>query len=212
MYYDRPATPPWQLDDLLTRQDIHAVIIAVPHLVQSGLIKKALSAGKHVLSEKPIAEDVGTAERLIEWYRSTRREELWSVAENFRFLPGIILAADELRAIGGRYVTLNLSALIASRAICPGKQRFPKRGSADIMIIRSITSFGLILYGLANDEDHGDGSDTRIIVDSGVHVAAGLRALLQAVNHEVSSLTAMTFHESHRFLDTIHSTIQLRNG
>ena len=62
-----------------------------------------------MLSEKPIAEDVKTAESLIEWYRESRRKEIWSVAENFRFLPGIKLASDRLKEIGGRVVTFSLN-------------------------------------------------------------------------------------------------------
>ena len=100
-YYDYPAIPSSSLDDLLAREDIHAVIITVPLFIQSDLIRKALAAGKHVLSEKPIAEDVKTAEALVKWYRLAQRKEIWSVAENFRFLPGIILASDQLRSIGG---------------------------------------------------------------------------------------------------------------
>ena len=77
-------------------------------MVQTAYIKKVLTAGKHVLSEKPIAEDVKTAEGLIEWYRSVRRKEIWSVAENFRFLPGIILASDQLRKLGGTVTSFDL--------------------------------------------------------------------------------------------------------
>ena len=108
-YYDHPATPLYSLEDLLARQDIHAVIIAVPLFLQSELIKKALEAGKHVLSEKPIAEDVKTAESLTEWYRGARRKEIWSVAENFRFLPGIKLASDQLKELGGTVVSFSLN-------------------------------------------------------------------------------------------------------
>lgn len=77
--------------------------------MQSGYIKKVLAAGKHVLSEKPIAEDIQTSEHLIEWYRSARRKEIWSVAENFRFLPGIILAADQLEKLGGTVTSFDLN-------------------------------------------------------------------------------------------------------
>jgi len=72
-YFDSPKSPSKSLDDLLQRKDIHAVIIALPILVQPAIIKKALSAGKHVLSEKPIATDVATAEGLRWMICATRR-------------------------------------------------------------------------------------------------------------------------------------------
>lgn len=67
-----------------------------------------------MLSEKPIAEDVKSARHLIEWYRWTKHNVIWSVAENFRFLPGIRLAADQIRKVGGTVVTfsMNLSGFV----------------------------------------------------------------------------------------------------
>lgn len=43
-------------DKLLDRDDIQALIIALPILSQPDFIKKALAKGKHVLSEKPVAK------------------------------------------------------------------------------------------------------------------------------------------------------------
>ena len=62
-----------------------------------------------MLSEKPIAEDVRTAQHLIDWYRGARRKEIWSVAENFRYLPGIRLGADQIRNIGGTVITFSMN-------------------------------------------------------------------------------------------------------
>ena len=54
-----PATskvePFTDLDAMLSRSDIEAVDIAVPTQVISEVVKKSLTAGKHVISEKPIA-------------------------------------------------------------------------------------------------------------------------------------------------------------
>jgi predicted dehydrogenase len=54
------------LGDLLQRQDIKAVIIVLPIPVQPDIIRRCFVAGKHVLSEKPIAKDVSTARLLLE--------------------------------------------------------------------------------------------------------------------------------------------------
>lgn len=56
------------LGDLLARSDIHAVIVVLPISQQPDVIIRALKAGKHVLSEKPVAKDVKSALKLIEIY------------------------------------------------------------------------------------------------------------------------------------------------
>ncbi|TAQ87373.1 hypothetical protein B7494_g4301 [Chlorociboria aeruginascens] len=88
--------------DLLLRPDIHAVIIALPILAQPEYIEAALAAGKHVLSEKPIAGDIQTAERLIEFSKSDKvaGNATWSVGENFRFLGAFEYAKLEIGKLG----------------------------------------------------------------------------------------------------------------
>lgn len=96
------------LDDLLEREDINAVIIALPILVQPQAIKKAIKARKHVLSEKPIAGDVDTARALIRWYEEQNCEELWSVGENFRFFEPLAFGAEQLGKMRGEIVTFSV--------------------------------------------------------------------------------------------------------
>lgn len=90
------------LDDVLGRSDIGAVIIALPIKNQPEYIRKALSAGKHVLSEKPVAENVKEAVELIKWYRSeiVGKGVTWAVAENQRYLATFIRAAEALQSKG----------------------------------------------------------------------------------------------------------------
>jgi len=113
------------LDALLSREDIKAVIVVLPILAQPGIIQKALSKGKHVLSEKPIAPDVDAGRGLISWYSSfsgvsgdgveggggggvERRKPLWAVAENFRFIPSLEYAAARLAEMGGELRTFRM--------------------------------------------------------------------------------------------------------
>lgn len=74
----------------------------LPITVQPEFIRKALAAGKHVLSEKPIAKDVTTATQLLSEYRKTidSSKTTWSIAENWRFLESHVYAAEEVRKLG----------------------------------------------------------------------------------------------------------------
>ena len=83
-------------------------------MVQPDYIRKALKAGKHVLSEKPIAKDLATARELLDWYHALSVGEkdnggdygckkfggTWSVAENFRFIESFIYAAKRIGEMG----------------------------------------------------------------------------------------------------------------
>lgn len=90
------------LDDLLARSDIGAVIIALPIKNQPEYVRKALLAGKHVLSEKPVAENVKEAVEMIKWYRSeiAPKGVTWGVAENVRYTNSFIHAADAVKPKG----------------------------------------------------------------------------------------------------------------
>src|SRR6516165_3531506 len=59
--YDAPAL---DLDVILSRCDIPAVVIAVPAKAHGSLVRRALDAGKHVFVEKPLALDLSEAEDL----------------------------------------------------------------------------------------------------------------------------------------------------
>lgn len=88
--------------DLLLRSDIDAVIIALPILSQPEHIEAALAAGKHVLSEKPIAADLKRAAHLIAYYKSDKVKNgaTWAVAENFRFLSSFEYGRQEVQRLG----------------------------------------------------------------------------------------------------------------
>lgn len=88
--------------DLLLRDDIAAVIIALPIMSQPEFVEAALVAGKHVLSEKPVAENLARAEKLIKYYEANQKKNkaTWSVAENFRFLATYKLAREEVQRLG----------------------------------------------------------------------------------------------------------------
>lgn len=109
IYHDTPASDDKSLDALLRRDDIAAVVVCLPILTQPAVIRKALEAGKHVMSEKPVAKDVATGRALVEWYNAMPgKKPVWAVAENFRFWPAILHAAEKIGEVGGKLATFNL--------------------------------------------------------------------------------------------------------
>ncbi|KAF5390675.1 hypothetical protein D9757_002569 [Collybiopsis confluens] len=88
------------LEALLSRSDVEAVIIALPITVQPEIILKCLSAGKHVLSEKPLAPDVAQGIKLIQDAEPICKDRslVWRVAENFEAEPIYRTARDAIRA------------------------------------------------------------------------------------------------------------------
>lgn len=109
VYYDSPSRPNHSLEDLLSREDIKAVIICLPIMVQPDVIKKAIQAGKHVLSEKPIGPDMRTSRGLIAAHGSMPTPTLWGVGENVRFLEAVSHGCRKLKETGGDVVTFSLN-------------------------------------------------------------------------------------------------------
>lgn len=103
-YSDETASTGRGYPDLLSNTNIKAVIIALPITAQPPFIKQALEAGKHVLSEKPIAADSSIAKELLEFANSVgaqgQNRTTWSIAENWRWLPSHAFAASQVAEMG----------------------------------------------------------------------------------------------------------------
>ncbi len=85
------------LDTLLARADIEAVDLVLPIQTLPGVIRQALAAGKHIISEKPAAPDLSTGRDLLAVY-AQHPDQVWSVAENWRYEAAFLRAADLIRA------------------------------------------------------------------------------------------------------------------
>ena len=84
---------------VLAREDVDAVDIILPIAVQPGVVEAALRAGKHVISEKPVAPDVATGKRLLETAAQLTRAsgQVWMVAENIRYEDAFQRAGESIR-------------------------------------------------------------------------------------------------------------------
>jgi UDP-N-acetylglucosamine 3-dehydrogenase len=60
------------LEALLSDSEVDAVIVATPHPSHAELAIRALDAGKHVLTEKPMATSLADADRVLEAASRTR--------------------------------------------------------------------------------------------------------------------------------------------
>ena len=94
--------------DLLARSDVDAVLVATPPRFRPPLMLAALQAGKHVLSEKPIALTPAEGWAVASAARSVGR--LLAMVHNYYFMPDVMEVKRILDsgAIGQPYlVTLN---------------------------------------------------------------------------------------------------------
>ena len=73
------------LEEVAEDPDVDLVDLTLPIEVMPGAIKLFLSAGKHVISEKPGAPSVAAGIELMEHHARLDRPVVWAVAENWRF-------------------------------------------------------------------------------------------------------------------------------
>jgi predicted dehydrogenase len=72
---------------LLARDDVHAVIIATPNITHAPIAAAAVAAGKHVLCEKPIAMNFKEA---LDIYRAAEAKDVRHMtAFTYRFVPAM---------------------------------------------------------------------------------------------------------------------------
>ncbi|KAI4866735.1 oxidoreductase family protein [Hypoxylon rubiginosum] len=173
-------------EDILKRDDITGVILALPIVDQPAYIEKALAAGKHVLAEKPLAKDVATALALIEYYKRVSAETAasFAVAENFRFTPSYLYAAEEVKKLGkvtGFVVRVSFMMEQSNKYFKTWRIKPAYQGG--------------------------------FLLDAGVHFTAALRKLLGADN-AVDSLVAHTALASEHLppVDTIHAVLKTESG
>ena len=82
--------------ELLAREDVDAVYCAVPHHLHEELYRDVLSAGKHLLGEKPFGIDRPANERIHEAIRD-HPDLLVRCSSEFPFYPGAYRIARAIR-------------------------------------------------------------------------------------------------------------------
>ncbi|KAE8550243.1 hypothetical protein EYB25_006464 [Talaromyces marneffei] len=187
-YYDNPETPDRSLSNLLERSDIDAVIIALPITVQPDIIRAAWKAGKHVLSEKPVAKDSTGARQLIADYEPYKAKgQVWAVAENFRFIDPITYGTAQLERLGGAVTGFHVS-------------------------VHDMVKDGNPFYATEwrKNPDYQGG----FVLDGGVHFVAGLREFLSALGDSIEKAVSFSTQMQPHLppVDTVNGAYLLKSG
>jgi predicted dehydrogenase len=159
--YDVPGYT--TVEELLSRADIDAVIIAVPDRLHLPLASQALQAGKHVLVEKPLAGTVADAVQLAALAASSRLQ--LQVGAMKRYDPGVQYAAEAVRTRIGRV----LSATIWYRVM------------AELRPLIEATMFPALVVDeavRAHEATFKADRESYLLTTHGAHVFDGMRYLL----------------------------------
>ena len=172
-----------EVDALLANGSVEAVDIVLPAPLLPAMVLKALAAGKHVISEKPIATTVAEGETLIARSR-TYGDRVWMVGENWRYEEAFQVAADAIRT--GR---------IGQPLFCDLSLQLPVMPDSPYL-----------QTAWRRSEEFPGG----FLLDGGVHHVAGLRTLLGEIE-SVCALTAS--HRSDLpYADTMSVALRFASG
>ncbi|TFK31430.1 oxidoreductase family protein [Crucibulum laeve] len=175
------------LDALLARDDISAVLVILPITLQPSIIIQALKAGKHVLSEKPVAASVAAALELISTYEKEYKPKglVWRVAENFEAESGYQLVGEIVKA---------------------GKVGEVKTFKATVVnYIDKDSKWYKTPWRTVPDYQGG------FLLDGGVHTIAALRTMLPGSFTHLSAFASLS-KEYLKPHDTIHSVVRGGTG
>jgi predicted dehydrogenase len=128
--------------ELLADPDVDAVVVVTRRTATGPIVRDALRAGKHVLSEKPMAPTRALAQELVNEAATAGRQ--YAIGFMKRYDAGIQRAkkiVDELKATG------ELGRILLLRAYCYGGEFVV--GSADFAMTEEKRPEGLELWPLA---------------------------------------------------------------
>ena len=169
--------------ELLANGNIEAVDVLLPIDVMPDVVTMALEAGKHVISEKPIAPTVSGGKALIEAYSSCA-SQVWMVAENYRYEEAFIRASE-----------LVSQQLIGRPLICNWPLQIP---------MDSRNKYYHTRWRRSGNYPGG------LLLDSGVHHVAAMRQVLGEIE-SVSAIKAQ-MRSDLAPADTLSASLEFENG
>jgi predicted dehydrogenase len=82
--------------DLLDEETVDVVHVGVPPKLHAEVVTAALDHDKHVICEKPIAEDAATGQRMVE--KANASDRITAINLPFRYTPGFVEMRERIRA------------------------------------------------------------------------------------------------------------------
>ncbi|MBI4636069.1 MAG: Gfo/Idh/MocA family oxidoreductase [Candidatus Rokubacteria bacterium] len=139
------------LDEAVARAHADAVVVALPQMLHRETIVRALRAGWHVLTEKPLAMTMDEARAILD-ASCARRDRVVMVNQNFRWRPHTLAFARGVReGLIGRpaHLMLECRQQIRRTTVEAWRERMVEPYLLDF----SIHHFDLLRY-LTGDEPH----------------------------------------------------------
>lgn len=148
------ASPCTDVQQIFNSPNVDAVITSIPIDVQPEYILKAMHAGKHVYSEKPIAANMQQATALIETYEThfAERNIVWHVAGQSRYDPAVRTTNQALSDIGTPFlVDMKVRAPFLKSSLFSEAMWRNSPGWYGGMIVEAFVHGSAILRGLFGD-------------------------------------------------------------
>ena len=86
----------WEIDELVAHEDIDLVDVTLPNHLHRHVVDKALSAGKAVYCEKPLAQSISEARRIAELVEAAHAP--FGMVFQYRYIPAIMKAKELVEA------------------------------------------------------------------------------------------------------------------
>jgi predicted dehydrogenase len=202
-------------DDILKRSDIDAVDLVITIDSMPEFIEKALTSGKHVISEKPMAPSIEIGRQLLEKYRKVHQKAhpglIWSVAEQLWYEPGWITIMDYRKA-GWTSSSSSVESQVASNASTESSSphHLSVIGTPLVATLTRVSAMNQTNKYYATKWRSVPNYQGGYLLDGGVHEICKLRMMFG----EVEEVTAFThqFKQDLPPADTLTCSLRFKSG
>jgi predicted dehydrogenase len=191
-------------DALLARPDVDAVLLAVPHDLHAPIGGEAARAGKHVIVEKPLANDLESAQTLVE--TAERAGVALSVCFPQRYEPAVVEARRALDDGALGEVTGLVLRFLADKPPSYWTGGFSGRAQTDWRRSRARSGGGVLIMNLTHSLDlvrHLTGLEADSVT---------AQTQVDEAGSEIEDGVAMTVRFDNGALGSIHGATSVRGS